>query len=131
GEIAGEQSSRNWGWCRRTGRDSREMPLIVESMRLWESMNARTGRETGFRISGIVYAAETEEQVALYAERIKVAHAHGIEPRLLMREQAAALAPSLTRRLAGGMITPVDGRAEPQKAVRAMAAKAQEDGAVI
>ncbi len=30
GEIAGEQSSRNWGWCRRTGRDSRELPLIIE-----------------------------------------------------------------------------------------------------
>ncbi len=62
GEIAGEQSSRNWGWCRRTGRDSREMPLIVESMRLWEGMNARTGRETGFRVKGIVYAAEKKNK---------------------------------------------------------------------
>ncbi len=78
GEIAGEQSSRNWGWCRRTGRDSREMPLIVESMRLWEGMNARTGRETGFRVKGIVYAAEKEEQMARYAEWIKIARQHGI-----------------------------------------------------
>jgi glycine/D-amino acid oxidase-like deaminating enzyme len=30
GRIAGEQSGRNWGWCRQMGRDSREMPLIVE-----------------------------------------------------------------------------------------------------
>ncbi|ENR65492.1 NAD(P)/FAD-dependent oxidoreductase [Brucella abortus] len=131
GEIAGEQSSRNWGWCRRTGRDSREMPLIVESMRLWEGMNARTGRETGFRVKGIVYAAEKEEQMARYAEWIKIARQHGIETHLLNGEQAEALAPGLTRRLAGGMSTPLDGRAEPQKAVPAMAAKAQEDGAVI
>ncbi|CUW45115.1 sarcosine oxidase subunit beta [Brucella vulpis] len=131
GEIAGEQSSRNWGWCRRTGRDSREMPLIVESMRLWEGMNARTGRETGFRVKGIVYAAEKEEQMARYAEWIKIARQHGIETHLLNGEQAEALAPGLTRRLAGGMSTPLDGRAEPQKAVPAMAAKAQEDGAII
>lgn len=131
GEIAGEQSSRNWGWYRRTGRDSREMPLIVESMRLWEGMNARTGRETGFRVKGIVYAAEKEEQMARYAEWIKIARQHGIETHLLNGEQAEALAPGLTRRLAGGMSTPLDGRAEPQKAVPAMAAKAQEDGAVI
>jgi glycine/D-amino acid oxidase-like deaminating enzyme len=31
--IACEQSSRNWGWCRQAGRDEREMPLIVESLR--------------------------------------------------------------------------------------------------
>jgi sarcosine oxidase subunit beta len=33
------------------------MPLIVESMRLWDGMNERTGRETGFRVTGIAYAA--------------------------------------------------------------------------
>ncbi|MGH6881074.1 MAG: FAD-dependent oxidoreductase, partial [Hypericibacter sp.] len=35
GHIAGEQSSRNWGWCRRTGRDPRELPLVVEALKLW------------------------------------------------------------------------------------------------
>ncbi len=35
GQFAGEQSSRNWGWVRRMGRDERELPLIVEAMRLW------------------------------------------------------------------------------------------------
>ena len=33
GEIAAEQSSRNWGWCRQMGRDPREIPLILESFR--------------------------------------------------------------------------------------------------
>ena len=131
GEIAGEQSSRNWGWCRRTGRDSREMPLIVESMRLWDSMNERTGRETGFRVTGIAYTAEKEEQIALYTDWIKIAREHGIETELLNSKQAAALVPNVNRNLAGGMITPLDGRAEPQKAVPAFAAKAQENGAVI
>ncbi|HWT62467.1 MAG TPA: FAD-dependent oxidoreductase, partial [Ochrobactrum sp.] len=131
GKIAGEQSSRNWGWCRRTGRDSREMPLIVESMRLWEGMNERTGRETGFRVTGIAYAAEKEEEVERYAQWIKIASQHGIETELLSSKQVASLAPGLTRPLKGGMFTPLDGRAEPQKAVPAFAAKAQELGAVI
>ena len=34
GHIAGEQSSRNWGWCRKMARDPRDIPLIIESMRL-------------------------------------------------------------------------------------------------
>ena len=45
GIIAGEQSSRNWGWCRQMGRDSREIPLILESLKLWRAMNERIGAE--------------------------------------------------------------------------------------
>ena len=63
GHIAGEQSSRNWGWCRKARRDPRELPLIIESMRLWQGMNRRVGAETGFRASGILYAAESDEEV--------------------------------------------------------------------
>ena len=64
GTIAGEQSSRNWGWCRKMGRDLAEVPLAVESLRLWEGMNARTNAETGFRQTGIVYLCETANEAA-------------------------------------------------------------------
>src|SRR5438874_8969869 len=49
GHIAGEQSSRNWGWCRKMARDPRELPLIIESLRLWGGMNELVEAETGFR----------------------------------------------------------------------------------
>ena len=64
GRIGGEQSSRNWGWCRTMGRDVGEIPLAIESLKLWREMNQRTGRETGFRQAGIMYLCETEKQVA-------------------------------------------------------------------
>src|SRR5688572_12538951 len=53
GHVAGEQSSRNWGWCRRMGRDERELPLIMESLRLWDRMDELVGEDVGFRRSGI------------------------------------------------------------------------------
>ena len=59
GEIAAEQSSRNWGWCRKMGRDPREVPLAMEALRLWPEMNSLVGAETGFRRSGIVYLCRT------------------------------------------------------------------------
>jgi glycine/D-amino acid oxidase-like deaminating enzyme len=52
GYIACEQSSRNWGWCRQTGRDSRELPLIRESLRLWAGLDEAVGGDTGFRQTG-------------------------------------------------------------------------------
>src|SRR5262245_38133788 len=67
GEIGAEQSSRNWGWCRQMGRDSREVPLAMESLRLWRRMNERVGAETGYRQSGVIYLAETEQGMAEYS----------------------------------------------------------------
>src|SRR5471030_2718996 len=65
GHIAGEQSSRNWGWCRKMGRDPRELPLIIESLRIWQGMNAMVEAETGFRQPGIAYLCETAEELAV------------------------------------------------------------------
>ena len=41
GEIAAEQSSRNWGWCRQMGRDPREIPLILTALKAWRGREAR------------------------------------------------------------------------------------------
>src|SRR5262245_39896866 len=64
GVIAGEQSSRNWGWCRQAGRDIREIPLILVALDAWRQMNERVGTETGFRQCGIIYLCETDAELA-------------------------------------------------------------------
>src|SRR5947209_8763198 len=64
GHIAGEQSSRNWGWVRKARRDPREIPLIIESLRLWEGMNGTVDAETGFRTCGIMYLGENAEALS-------------------------------------------------------------------
>src|ERR1700741_1210602 len=53
GHIAGEQSSRNWGWCRKMGRDPRGIPLIIESLRLWQGMNEMVEAENGVGQGGL------------------------------------------------------------------------------
>ena len=49
GVIAGEQSSRNWGWCRQQHRDLRELPLAMKSLEIWGELNRDVEGETGFR----------------------------------------------------------------------------------
>ncbi len=132
GIVAGEQSSRNWGWCRQTGRDAREIPLVLESLKLWRDMNARIGAETGFRQSGIVYLLETEAELAArekwYAENAK---AFGLDTRLVSGAEAERLQPGSTRAWKGALYTSADGRAEPFLAVPAMARHAQKLGVKI
>ena len=80
GHIAGEQSSRNWGWCRKMGRDPRELPLIIESLRLWQGMNELVEAETGFRQAGIMYLAQTPAelgQLESWLEHARQSHAAG------------------------------------------------------
>jgi len=132
GVVAGEQSSRNWGWCRQMGRDSREIPLILESLKLWRGMNERVDAETGFRQTGIIYLAETDAELAIkekwYLENVK---AYGLETRLVSATEANVLQPGSIKPWKGGLYTAADGRAEPFVAVPAMARAAQKLGVKI
>jgi glycine/D-amino acid oxidase-like deaminating enzyme len=131
GAIAGEQSSRNWGWVRKMGRDPRELPLIVESLRLWEGLNARIGGETGFRRSGILYISDGPKDAAGYEAWLEHARPFQIDSRMLSADETAALLPGMKKRFAGGLYTASDGRAEPQKAAPAIASAAQRLGAAV
>jgi len=132
GVIGGEQSSRNWGWCRQMGRDPREVPLAMESLRQWRRMNERVGAETGFRQAGIIYLSETEEGLAAYSRWAEEhARPYQLDTRVLTPEEAARVMPGATERWKGAIYTASDGRAEPSKAAPALAAAAQRAGAKI
>src|SRR5256714_3171099 len=96
GHIAGEQSSRNWGWCRKMGRDPRELPLIIESLRLWQGMNQMVAAETGFRQAGIMYLAESQTQLNQLESWLDHARPSQLETRPIDRHQASESVPRLT-----------------------------------
>ena len=54
GRVAGEQSSRNWGWIRQQGRDFAELPIMMESLAIWRGLAAELGEGLGFRQEGVV-----------------------------------------------------------------------------
>ena len=122
GRIAGEQSGRNWGWCRQMGRDSREMPLIVESLKLWRGMDQRIGAETGFTTCGIAYLEKTEEGIARredWADRN--ARPYQVNSRIIRGEELDRAVPGASAQYKGALFTESDGRAEPTKAAPAIA----------
>ena len=131
GRVGAEQSSRNWGWCRTTGRDFAEVPLAMESVRMWDGMAARIGADVGFRRAGIAYVAETTRELDGHAAWLDRAQEYQVGSRLLDADETAALLPGAGLRFAGCLHTSSDGRAEPQRAVPAMAAAARRLGAVV
>ena len=131
GHIAGEQSSRNWGWCRQQGRDPRELPLIIESLALWRKIHQRTRCDVGFRQCGILYLANTAKDVADRETWLQHGLAYGVESRMVSSKEINKLLPGSNEQWAGGLYTPTDGRAEPTIAAPAIARAARQLGARI
>src|SRR5690242_9093556 len=131
GHIAGEQSSRNWGWCRKMAADPRGVPLIIESLRLWQRMNGTVEAETGFRTCGIMYLGETAEALANMEAWLEHAREYQLDTRLIDGAEVGQLLPGSAKRWAGALYTPSDGKAEPQMAAPAIAEGARRRGATI
>jgi glycine/D-amino acid oxidase-like deaminating enzyme len=131
GQIGAEQSSRNWGWCRTMGRDAREIPLAIESLRLWRGMNQRINRETGFRQPGIAYLCETEQEIATQENWLAEARQYQLDAHLLRGSAIDAVVPGASGQFIAAMHTPSDGRAEPSQAAPAIAEAARAAGATI
>ena len=121
GNIAGEQSSRNLGWIRKTSRDATDVPLAVAADRLWAEMPERIGQSVGYKQSGIMFLAGSEEQMAMHEAWSNSVQSLSLGSQLLSAKEIDQRVPNGQGQWAGGIYTPSDGRAEPSIAVSAMA----------
>lgn len=129
GQIGAEQSSRNWGWVRISKRDPREIPLMVEAIRIWEGLDERLGRKTGYKKSGILFTVPTQKAYDQHARWTNHLDQHQIECRMVDGAELDQLMPGHQMpKVKGAMFTPLDGRAEPQWAAPAIAEGARDRG---
>ncbi len=128
GRIAGEQSSRNWGWIRQQGRDLDELPIMVESLAIWKALAAECGEALGFRQEGVLYPARTEAEMAGFEAWRAAA---GIATQMRTAAQMSAMIRGLSAPWIGGLFTASDARAEPMVAVPVLAEGAVRRGAVL
>ncbi|MBB3655626.1 glycine/D-amino acid oxidase-like deaminating enzyme [Rhizobium sp. BK650] len=131
GRIAAEQSSRNWGWIRKQGRDADELPIVIEACRLWKELAEECGEDIGLTQTGVTYLANSDKEMAGFETFMKLAGAYDLDTRLLDSGQTAALFKGISRKFAGAMTTPSDMRAEPWRAVPALARLAARLGVTI
>jgi len=131
GHIAGEQSSRNWGWVRKMGRDPREIPLIIESLKIWQTLNQKTEADTGFKVTGIMYGARNQAEMAKHEEWLQYSQPYQLDTKAIGKAEFEKLMPGSDGGFHGALYTASDARAEPQKAGPAIARYAQRLGAHI
>ena len=131
GRIAGEQSGRNWGFVRQQYRDEAELPIMMESLRIWRGLETETGEDVGFAQGGCLYLARTKKELDRQAEWLPVAERHQLDTRVVTGGDLAKLLGGADGRWAGALYTASDGRAEPAKATLVIARAAQRSGATV
>jgi glycine/D-amino acid oxidase-like deaminating enzyme len=130
--VGCEQSSRNWGWCRRQNRDERELPIANLALRLWEELTEEIGQDLGFRRCGLTYATADPKQLAEWEKWGKVARRFDVETRMLSPDEATAAVPTAGgRKWLGGVHAAGDGKAEPWLAAPRIAEGARKHKATI
>ena len=131
GHIACEQSGRNWGWVRVQGRDTREIPMMLESLRIWEGLKDEIGEDVGFTRGGCFFTANSARELQSFENWVNIARDYEIDTRLINAAELKNHVSGAAIDWSGAMVTESDGRAEPHKAAPAIARAAEHSGASV
>ena len=117
GMVGGEQSSRNWGWCRQQNRDARELPMATKALGLWDQFRQELGADLGFRRCGLLYLSNDEEEIETWANWCRFAAGEGVISHVLDSKQAENRGAATGQSWLGGVFSESDGVADPSLAV--------------
>jgi glycine/D-amino acid oxidase-like deaminating enzyme len=117
GRVGGEQSSRNWGWCRQQNRDARELPMATKALELWENLAGELGEDVGFRRCGLLYLSNDLAEIETWASWCRFAAEQGVTSHPLNAKAATDRGASTGLLWKGGVFSESDGIADPARAV--------------
>jgi glycine/D-amino acid oxidase-like deaminating enzyme len=129
--VPGEQSRKNWGFVRQQGRDPLELPLVMEANRMWRGLERELGADIEWVQGGNLALAADEARMARFEAWLPIAREFGLETRLLSGRDLGSVVPGLGGQWVGGMHTPGDGHADPEKTTDAFARAATAHGVII
>ena len=130
GEIAGEQSGRNWGWVSQM-RSPAEAPLHILSHSVWATLSDELNADLEWVQSGGMYLAEDEESFERLQRQAVVMGELGMDVRALARGEVEALIPEIAGSWVGAYYNRNNGHADPVKTTTAFARAAQEYGVKV
>ena len=132
GLIAGEQSSRNWGWIRQQGRDEDELPIATQSLRLWKDIDKKLQGRCGVKQTGTAYLTASQSGVAEFEKWLEVARRHDLHSEMMTQAQIkTCFSGKSADHWIAGIRTPSDCKGEPWQAVPAVAEYAHSLGVAM
>lgn len=121
--VEGEEWARAWA--------PSTIPLLIGAVERWQELEAELGTDLEVRLTGGLLAADTEVDLAAIERKAAVEREAGLEVELLTAGDLRRVAPYLSERMAGGLLCPFEGKANPLLATPAFARAAQAHGARV
>jgi glycine/D-amino acid oxidase-like deaminating enzyme len=109
----------------------RELPLAVQSLRLWKELVGELELDFEYEPKGSVVVAENEGELAATARMVEQLRSAGVPGSMLNEHELNAEEPSLALDLPGGALFPVDGQVEPRFATAAFAEAGRRRGLTL
>jgi sarcosine oxidase, subunit beta len=129
----GVEPSASWasaGGVRRQGRHAAEVPLAIEAIARWETLEDELEADLHYRRDGQLLLAESDAEAEQVAAFVRQQNANGLtDIRLVDRAEALEIVPGLNDAVVCGSYSPEDGHAHPPSTARAAATAAQRHGA--
>lgn len=133
GRVGEEASGRNAGGVRQQMRAPAELPLAMESIKIWGNMRDELDCDVGYRRGGNLRVARSEEEFRSYHKTMKQEQVMGLGVELLSPDDTRRLTPTIPKELEifGGKHCPTDGWANPLLVVKAICRAARRKGVQI
>lgn len=132
-------SSRNGGGVRQSGRDPRELPLVMYGIKnIWPTLSEELGVDCEYHQDGNLRLGKTEKHMQILQGLTDRAIACGLDVRMIDGEEVRRINPYLSDEVIGASWCPTDGHANPMtttlgyyKAARALGVKFYTDEKVV
>ena len=133
GFIGAEASGRNGGGVRQQKRDPAELPLAIESVKIWQGLQEELQWEFEYQQGGNLHILRNLDRYDFLIEQLQFSQKAGLDVRLLSPDETRQLLPTLRKNLdiLGSTYCPSDGKANPLFVSKAYAKAAQKLGAEI
>lgn len=133
GHIAGEQSSRAFGWVSSLLDEKDRLSLSLEGKQLWETYERKFEVDLTFRRNGALFLSYSEEQISEFKRWIEEArHVGHVDAKILYGEKLFKYLPEARDTGAiAGLYQASDGCVEPIVAVPLLANAARRAGVTI
>lgn len=112
--IGNGGSSRNGGGVRQSGRDPRELPLVMWGIKnLWPGLSEELGVNTEYTQKGNLRLGKTEKHLDILRGLTNRAVACGLDVKMIDANDIRAINPYLSDEVMGASWCPTDGHANP------------------
>ena len=128
--IGNGGSTRNGGGVRQSGRNPKELPLMVWGVKnIWPTLSEELGVDTEYTQEGNLRLGKTEEHLMILKKLADNAQKCGVDVKMISGEEVKKINPYMSDAVIGASWCPTDGHANPltttlgfYKAARALGA---------